>query len=42
MISGTNNAMANPTAMTAPAEDPGFTNINDIQNTINSVGLPGL
>lgn len=42
MISGTNNALANPTAVTAPAENAGNMNINDIQNTINSGGIPGL
>jgi hypothetical protein len=42
MVSGTNNAYANPTAVTAQAEDAGNMNINDIQNTFNSGGLPGL
>ncbi len=42
MVSGTNNAYANPTALTAPAENAGNMNINDIQNTINAGGLSGL
>lgn len=42
MISGANNAYANPVAVTAPAEDAGNMNINDIQNTINAGGLTGL
>jgi hypothetical protein len=42
MISGTTNAYANPTSLTAPAQSAGNMNINDIQNTINSGGIPGL
>jgi hypothetical protein len=42
MISGSNNALADPTALTAPAAAAGNMNINDIQNTINAGGLSGL
>jgi hypothetical protein len=42
MISGANNAYANPAALTAPAESGGNMNINDIQNTINAGGLTGI
>jgi len=41
MISGANNAVANPTALTDTA-DAGSMNINDIQNTINAGGFPGI
>jgi hypothetical protein len=41
MISGTNNAVSNPAALTDTA-DSGNMNINDIQNTINAGGLPGI
>jgi hypothetical protein len=42
MIGGANNAVANPVAMTNPADSGGNMNINDIQNTINAGGFPGI
>jgi hypothetical protein len=42
MISGANNAVSNPTALTGTADSGADMNINDIQNTINAGGFPGI